>query len=121
MHSNDLSEQENKKVFGKCNHINGHGHNYVLEITLYGSVDTTTGVVINLTELKEVIRKEILDRMDHKHLNFDVPEFKNLNPTTENISIVIWDLLEKQLPDNLLYQVKIQETENNSAIYRGNQ
>lgn len=117
--SSHLSEAENKKLFGKCYGENGHGHNYVLEVTLRGGVDEKTGVLMNLTELKGIIQKSVLERVDHKHLNMDVPEFKNLNPTTENLAMLIWTWLSPEIPKGLLYEVALHETENNVAIYRG--
>jgi 6-pyruvoyltetrahydropterin/6-carboxytetrahydropterin synthase len=118
LHSNKLSAAENKKLFGKCNNPNGHGHNYVLEVIVSGKVDST-GVVIDLTKLKEIIEESVVSRVDHKHLNLDVPEFKGVNPTAENMAVIFWEWLEESLPKNLLYEVRLQETENNTAIYRG--
>lgn len=116
--SSALSAAENERFFGKCFHPNGHGHNYVTEVTLKGPVDLH-GVVMNLAELKQIIEETIMEKLDHKNLNMDVPAFKNLNPTVENIAIVIWQMLSLRLPSSLLYEVKIFETENNMAIYRG--
>lgn len=121
LHSSELSDSENAKLFGKCNSANGHGHNYAVEITLKGEIDKKSGLLYNLSDLKRAIDSEILARVDHKHLNLDVLEFKSLNPTAENIAIVIWGWLEKALPKGLLYEVRLQETENNVAIYRGSQ
>jgi 6-pyruvoyltetrahydropterin/6-carboxytetrahydropterin synthase len=119
LHSLHLSAEENLETFGKCNHPTGHGHNYVLEVTLKGPIDPNTGMIFNLSELKTILTEAIDIDMDHKHLNFDAPEFKNLNPTAENIAYVIWQRLVKQIPQHLLYEVKIWETENNIAIYKG--
>ncbi len=119
LHSDALSAQENKRIFGKCNYDNGHGHNYVLEVILFGSVDPKSGVVMNLTDLKQIIEQEIMTRMDHRHLNLDVHELKGINPTTENVAVVIWDILQKKIPNNLLYEVRLHETENNIVSYRG--
>ena len=119
LHCNDLTETQNKELFGKCNNPNGHGHNYVLDVTVQGEVDGKTGMVMNLTELKKVINDVIMEKFDHKHLNLDVAEFKTLNPTSENVAIVIWRLLQPKLPTGLLYEVKLHETENNIATYRG--
>ena len=119
LHNEALSEAENKQIFDKCNYINGHGHNYVLYVTLKGAPDPVTGMVINIVDLKKMIDLAVFDKVDHKHLNLDVPEFKTVNPTVENMTIVFWDWLQEVLPHGLLYEVKLYETENNSAIYRG--
>jgi 6-pyruvoyltetrahydropterin/6-carboxytetrahydropterin synthase len=119
LHSDKLSAAENRRVFGKCNHPNGHGHNYVLEVTVAGPIDPTTGMVFNLTELKSVMNDVVEHDIDHKNLNVDVPAFKALNPTAENIAAVLWDLLEKRLKPGLLHEVKLIETENNFVSYRG--
>ena len=119
LHSDKLSPEENRRVFGKCNHPNGHGHNYVLEVTVAGPIDATTGMVFNLTDLKDVMTDVIENDIDHKNLNIDVPAFKTLNPTAENIAVVLWDLLKKRLKPGLLHEVKLIETENNFVSYRG--
>lgn len=119
LHSDKLSPEENRRVFGKCNHPNGHGHNYALEVTVSGAIDPTTGMVFNLTELKDVMTDVIEHDIDHKNLNVDVPAFRTLNPTAENIAAVLWDLLEKRLKPGLLHEVKLIETENNFVSYRG--
>lgn len=118
LHSADLSEAENNAIFGKCNNPHGHGHNYVLEVTVRGKVDPQTGMVMNLTDLKAAIEETIIQPMDHKHLNYDVPIFRELNPTAENMVVVFWKLLEEKLP-GLLYELKLHETDNNMVIYRG--
>ncbi len=120
LHSPELSEEENRRIFGRCNHPNGHGHNYVLEVTVRGEIDPRTGMVMNLADLKLIIQERSLDVVDHKHLNLDLPVFQKLVPTTENLAVVFWRLLEPALPrQNLLYEIKLHETENNVAIYRG--
>lgn len=119
LHSDKLSAAENARVFGKCNLPNGHGHNYALEATIRGPIDETTGMVYNLTDLKAVMSEVIEHDIDHKNLNLDVPAFKDLNPTAENIAAVLWDLLEKRLPKGLLHEVRLIETENNFVSYRG--
>ncbi|HXT01878.1 MAG TPA: 6-carboxytetrahydropterin synthase [Elusimicrobiota bacterium] len=119
LQSDELSAAENRRVFGKCNYPNGHGHNYVLEVTIAGPIDATTGMVFNLTDLKEVMT-EVVDRdFDHKNLNMDVSEFRTLNPTAENIAAVLWDRLQKRLKPGLLHEVRLIETENNFVSYRG--
>lgn len=119
LHCHQLTDEENVRIFDKCNNLRGHGHNYNLFVTLSGTPDPITGMIINLVELKDIITRIIMDKVDHKHLNFDVDEFKKLNPTVENMVIVFWDWLKDKLPAGLLYEIKLYETENNIAIYRG--
>ncbi len=119
LHSNQLSEDENRQLFGKCNHPRGHGHNYAIEVTVRGGIDPRTGIVMNLTELKAAIEETVMRSMDHRNLNLDVPQFQDLNPTAENIAVVCWQMLEDHLPEGLLHEVVIRETENNFVRYRG--
>ena len=119
LHSDHLSDEENKAIFSKCNNENGHGHNYTLYLTLQGIPDPKTGMIINFTEIKNIVNKYIIEPMDHRHLNLDVPEFKDLNPTSENMVIVFWNILNPHFPNNSLYEVKLTETENNTCYYRG--
>lgn len=93
----DWSDEKNKDVFGKCSNPNYHGHNYVLEVWLDGKIDPETGYVIDLKILKDYIKEEITERFDHRNLNLDCDEFKNLNPTAENIALVCWRLLRARL------------------------
>lgn len=116
--SKDLSDAENEALFGKCFHPNGHGHNYVLKVSVHGDIDPKTGIVMNLTDLKKIIQDKVMTKVDHRHLNLDVEEFKSLNPSAENIAYVIWQWLKPALGD-LLYEIELFETENNIAIYRG--
>jgi 6-pyruvoyltetrahydropterin/6-carboxytetrahydropterin synthase len=118
LHSADLSDVENRQIFGKCNNPHGHGHNYVLEVTIRGQIDPRTGMVINLVDLKDAIEDVIIKPMDHKHLNYDVPVFRDLNPTAENMAVVFWKLLAQKLP-GLLHEIVLHETENNVVVYRG--
>jgi 6-pyruvoyltetrahydropterin/6-carboxytetrahydropterin synthase len=119
LHSPQLSDAENQRIFGKCNQPNGHGHNYVLEVVVRGEVDAKTGMVINLTDLKRTIADTIEAEMDHRHLNLDCPSLKGINPTTENLVVVFWKLLSARLPSGMLHELRLHETENNVAIYRG--
>ena len=109
----DWSDEQNKDIFGKCSNPNFHGHNYVLEVWLDGMIDPETGYVIDLKILKDFIRQEITDRFDHRNLNLDCSEFKNLNPTAENIALVCWRLLRARLDSNYKLVIKLWETENN--------
>lgn len=115
----DWSDQKNDEVFGKCNNPNFHGHNYVLETWVEGKVDPETGFVIDLKILKELVRKEVTDRFDHRNLNLDCKEFENINPTSENIAVIIWNILRSKLDDKFNLTVKLWETENNSCEYNG--
>lgn len=126
LHSVHLSDDANVQIFSKCNNPNGHGHNYVLEVTICGSVDTKTGMIMNITDLKDLIQIFVLDLLDHKHLDLDVEYFrtKNIVSTTENLSIFIWEqlfsrILEKSNNKVQLYEVKLHETEKNIVTYRG--
>lgn len=113
------TDEKNKSVFGKCSNPNYHGHNYILETWVEGDIDPVTGYVFDLGELKEIIRKEISHRFDHRNLNLDCPEFEGKNPTAENIAVVIWSLLRKALPSHLKLSVRLSETENNWVEYDG--
>ncbi|GAC1368519.1 MAG: 6-carboxytetrahydropterin synthase [Ktedonobacteraceae bacterium] len=117
--SNHLTEEENYVVYDKCANPNGHGHNYTLEVTVYGEPDPQTGMVMNLTDMKRVTNEQIVNWVDHKHLNHDVPWLEGVVPTAEMLAIKFWERLERAFPAGLLYEVKLYETENNSAFYRG--
>jgi 6-pyruvoyltetrahydropterin/6-carboxytetrahydropterin synthase len=117
--SEQLSDEENLALYEKCANPNGHGHNYVLEVTVHGIPHPQTGMVLNLTELKDIINKQVVDWVDHKHLNHDVPWLEGSIPTTEVLVVKFWERLERAFPSGLLYEVKLFETENNSASYRG--
>ena len=103
------TEDENSRVFGKCANLNGHGHNYTLEVTVKGEVDPTTGFVVDLKQLKDVLNREVVDAMDHRHLNKEVPEFATKIPTTENIAIAIWQRLNEKLQVAKLHRVRLYE------------
>ncbi|MBK9018262.1 MAG: 6-carboxytetrahydropterin synthase [Saprospiraceae bacterium] len=111
------SEEKNQSVFGLCNNANYHGHNYELEVKLTGEVDPETGYLIDLKLLKDLIFEEVETRFDHKNLNLDVDEFKNLNPTAENICFVIWNLLRSKLDERLALAVRLYETPRNFVEY----
>jgi len=119
LHASGLSDDENRRIFDKCNNPHGHGHNYVVEVTVKGEVEGATGMVMSLSDLKAAIEEAVMKDLDHKNLNLDVPEFKDLNPTAENIALVLWRRLKKKLPKGLLHEVKLHETENNVVVYRG--
>jgi 6-pyruvoyltetrahydropterin/6-carboxytetrahydropterin synthase len=113
------SNDKNDQVFGKCNNPNYHGHNYDLVVSVRGEIDPETGYVIDINELKEMIRSHILDGFDHKNLNLDVPEFSKLNPTAENIAVVIWGRLRKMIDPKYELSIRLFETERNFVEYNG--
>lgn len=119
LHSLQLDEKENEALFGKCNNPNGHGHNYKVEVTLKGPIDPVTGMVMNIMDLKVFMQKAIMETLDHRNIDKDVPYFKDKVSTTENLAVFIWVELQKHLPANLLFEVKIHETEKNVVCYRG--
>jgi len=115
----ELSDEENLKLFGKCSNPNWHGHNYTLEVIVAGEVDPGTGFVMDLKELKEVVRKNVISKVDHKNLNLDTDFMKDKIPTSENIVIAIWNELKDKITKGKLYSVKLYETENNYFEYKG--
>ncbi|NXC66403.1 PTPS synthase, partial [Anhinga anhinga] len=119
--SKSLSDEENLKLFGKCNNPNGHGHNYKgKELTsVLAHIDPVSGMVINLTDLKEYMQEAIMEPLDHKNLDKDVPYFAEIVSTTENIAVFIWENLKKLLPMGTLYKVKVYETDQNTVVYKG--
>ena len=119
LHNDALSAEENRRVFGKCNNANGHGHNFIVEVTVKGDIDPATGMVYNLRDLKKIMSEVIEEGLDHKNLNLDVPALKGVIPTAENIAAVIWGQLALRLPAGLLHEVKLIETENNFVSFRG--
>ncbi len=109
-HNPNFSAEENRHIFGKCSNLNGHGHNYVLEVTVAGDPDPDTGMVLDLQELKEILQREVTDRMDHRHLNYEVPELAGQIPTCENIAAAIWKLLEPKITQGKLDRVRVYES-----------
>ena len=118
LHSDLLSEEENRTTYGKCNNPFGHGHNYIVEVVVGGEVDPATGMVLNMATLDEVVQHNVLERFDHTNLNFD-PMFVDRVPTTENLCREIFRLLEKSLPKVDLARVRVEETENNFFEFCG--
>ncbi|WP_274475981.1 6-pyruvoyl trahydropterin synthase family protein [Mangrovimonas aestuarii] len=119
LYRKDWSDERNEKVFGKCNNPSYHGHNYELIVSVTGTIDHETGYVIDIKDLKELIQREVEEPFDHKNLNLDVPEFKELNPTAENISVVIYNKLRPYLPKSLELEITLYETPRNFVTYRG--
>ncbi|TMW43335.1 hypothetical protein DOY81_011586 [Sarcophaga bullata] len=120
LHSKHLSDAENAVIYGKCNNPNGHGHNYTVEVTVRGPIDIRTGMVMNITDLKLAMDGVIFKQLDHKNLDKDVEYFQNVPSTTENLVVFIWDNIRQALKrPELLFEVKIYETDKNSVTYRG--
>ncbi|MCA4809681.1 6-carboxytetrahydropterin synthase [Empedobacter stercoris] len=113
------SEEQNFEVFGKCSYPNYHGHNYEIIVAVKGEVDQETGFVMNLDELRKIIAVEVEDYLDHKNLNVDIEEFKNVNPTAENIVILIWNKIRAKLASDLELKVTLYETPRNFVEYTG--
>jgi len=115
-----LSDEENLALYGRCANPSGHGHNYTLEVTIRGSMDPRSGMVMDLKELKQIIVEEIIEKVDHKNLNTDVDFLQGVIPTSENLVVCFWKILEKRLQGRCeLYEVRLWETENNVVFYRG--
>ncbi len=116
----EWDDAKNLEIFGKCSNPNYHGHNYELEVGITGEIDTKTGFLIDLKILSRIIEEEIEAAFDHKNLNLEVPEFKNLNPTVENIAVVIWNKLRPKIDPKFDISVKLYETPRNFVVYHGN-
>ncbi|WP_298533127.1 6-carboxytetrahydropterin synthase [uncultured Algibacter sp.] len=115
----DWSFEKNDAVFGKCNNPNFHGHNYELIVSVTGEIDKETGYVIDMKELKDIIKSEVEEAFDHKNLNVDVPEFKTLNPTAENIAVVIYNKIKPHIEQDLELEITLYETPRNFVTYCG--
>ena len=113
------SMDENYRVFGKCNNPNGHGHNYTIEVTVGGTPPAETGMVIDLKMLAEIVDRELIELVDHKHLNVDVPFLQGMIPTAENMAVAFWKVLAPKIPLGKLTAIKLYESENNLVEYRG--
>jgi len=119
LYRKDWDNQKNENIFGKCSNPNFHGHNYELVVSVKGDIDTETGFVIDMKVLKDLIALEIEEYLDHKNLNVEVEEFKTLNPTAENIAVVIWSKLRAKLKESLELSVTLYETPRNYVTYSG--
>lgn len=117
LHNPGWPDEKNREVFGLCNNPNWHGHNYELEVKVTEEIDPETGMVVDLSWLAGLIEREVERRFDHKNLNLDTAEFRQLNPTAENICVVIWNILRKQLPDQYDLHVRLYETPRNFVEY----
>lgn len=119
LHNPAWDDAQNETTFGKCNNPHYHGHNYELIVRLTGEIDPATGYVYDMKRLSDLIKREILDTFDHRNLNLDTEEFRHLNPTAENIAVVIWNRLRPHVEDSLTMSVTLYETERNFVEYHG--
>lgn len=119
LYNPEWDEKTNDKIFDKCNNPNGHGHNYTLEVTVAGEPDPDTGYVLDLKKLKDIIDETIIEKVDHKHLNYDVDFLRGIIPTAENIAVMFWKILQQSIPSGTLYSIKLYESENNFVEYFG--
>jgi len=119
LYRKDWSFEKNNDIFGKCNNPNYHGHNYELIVHVTGEIDKETGYVIDMKVLKDIIKSEVEDAFDHKNLNLEVPEFKDLNPTAENIVVVIYDKIKPKLDSDFKLEITLYETPRNFVSYTG--
>ncbi len=118
--NSNWSDEKNEAVFGKCNNPSFHGHNYELIVQLKGEIDPETGYVYDMKVLSELIKKHVLNKFDHRNLNLDTDEFKNLNPSAENIAVVIWNILREKIDRKFELTIRLYETERNFVEYDGN-
>lgn len=121
LYNPDFPDERNWEVFGVCNNPNGHGHNYVLDVTIVGEPDPETGMIIDLKRLKEILDELLISRVDHKNLNLDVEFLRGVVPTVENLVIRFWDRLEGRIPGCVLHELVLHESRTNFARYRGPQ
>ena len=120
LYRKDWSYEKNDEIFGKCNNPNFHGHNYELIVSVTGEIDQETGYVIDMKVLKDIIKDEVEDAFDHKNLNVEVPEFSTLNPTAENIAVVIYNKIKPKLEASLVLEITLYETPRNFVTYTVN-
>jgi 6-pyruvoyltetrahydropterin/6-carboxytetrahydropterin synthase len=119
LHNPEKPDDWNREVYGKCNNPHGHGHNYVLEVSVEGEPDAATGYLIDMKDLKEILRRTVVNDVDHRHLNLEVAWLSGINPTSENLARVFFERIESELPEEIrLAAVTVHETERNSAMYR---
>lgn len=119
LYNPELNDDKNRELFGKCANDNFHGHNYDLIVSVKGEIDPVTGYVIDMKVLKDIIREEVEEPFDHKNLNLDVPEFRDLNPTAEHIAVVIWRRIRKRIEEKYELKVTLYETQRNFVEYDG--
>lgn len=122
LHNPDLSDEENRRLYGICNNLNGHGHNYELEVTVRGPIPAETGMVMNLTDLMRILRERVLVEVDHKHLNLDVPWLTGIIPTAENVAVALWERIAPELvpfPGVRLHRIRLHESRGSFVDYHG--
>ena len=119
LHNPGYDADWNRRIYDKCDNPKGHGHNYVITVSVKGKIDPETGMVIDLKRLKDIVRKQIIDRVDHTNLNEDVEFLYGVIPTAENLARSFWAQLAPAITEGALYEVVLQETEKNSVVYRG--
>jgi 6-pyruvoyltetrahydropterin/6-carboxytetrahydropterin synthase len=119
IHNPSLSDAENTRLYGKCNNPNWHGHNYVLEVSVTGEIDSVTGYVMDLGILRDIVERTVIDQMDHRNLNLDVAMMRDINPTAENIVVACWNAIVPHIAPAQLSTLRLWETENNYVEYSG--
>lgn len=122
LHNPEMSDEENRRVYGICNNPNGHGHNYAVEVRVCGPIPPRTGMVMDLKQLKDILDREVIAKVDHKHLNFDVPFLEGVIPTAENVAVVFWNILEPALRKEVgakLDRIRLYESRSNYIDYYG--
>ena len=119
LHNPARDAEWNRRIYDKCDNPKGHGHNYVIHVSVQGKIDAETGMVIDLKRLKDIVRERVIDRVDHTNLNEDVDFLRNVVPTAENLARAFWQQLAPAIREGKLYEVALQETEKNSVLYRG--
>ncbi len=119
IHNPDLSDAENLRLYGKCNNPNWHGHNYLLDVSVAGEVDPTSGYVIDLGTVRDIVTREVIDKLDHRNLNLDVDFLRGVNPTSENLVVAIWNVIAPRLAPATLTGLRLWETEHNFVDYDG--
>lgn len=119
LHNPQRDAEWNRNTYDKCDNPGGHGHNYIIEVSVAGAVNAETGMVIDLKRLKQIVRDRVVDRVDHRNLNEDVDFLRGVIPTAENLVIAFWRELEPAISEGKLFQIVLQETERNSVVYRG--
>ncbi len=119
LYSPKFSDEQNELLFDKCNNLNGHGHNYIMEVTVAGNPDPDSGYVIDLKKLKRILQEEIISKVDHKHLNLDVDFLTGIIPTVENLAICFWKIIESRIPGGKLHKIKLFESETSFVEFYG--
>lgn len=119
LYNPSFSDEKNEEIFDKCNNYYGHGHNYILEVTVAGLPNPETGYVIDLKYLKKILYDEIVEKVDHKNLNFDVPFLKGIIPTVENLAVTFWNILNDKIKNGRLYSIKLYESDTSYVTYLG--